>query len=214
MFILFAAAVNTVLFRYSGQDDILLGVPVADRDMPELPPLIGFLLGTHVLRTKLEASCTFRELLLRVRQAVVDLYAHRAPPFDQVVAALQPERDLSHSPVFQVMLNWRDRDDQPHFIGFPGMVCESLLAHAQTSKFDLTIVLTDATERIFADLEYSTDLFDEARMERLIGHLHVLLEAAIDDADQRLAELPLLTAEERQRLLAEWTEDEEDEVYS
>jgi non-ribosomal peptide synthetase component F len=202
------------MYRYTMQDDILIGIPIADREQPELRPLIGFLLDTHVLRVDLRGNPTFRELLVRVQQCVVGVYSHRAPPFDQVVAALQPVRDLSYSPVFQVMLNWRDRDDQPQFIGFPGLVSEPLLAHAGISKFDLTLVLTDEGSKILAEIEFCTDLFHEARIERLVGHLHVLLESAVANADQRLSELPLLTSAERQELLSGWRMDEADDVYS
>ena len=124
LFTLFAAALDTLLYRYTGQEDVLLGIPLADRDRPELQSLIGFLLHTHVLRTRLSGDLNFRELLLRVQKGVLDLYAHRSPPFDQVVSKIQPERTLSHSPLFQVMLNWRDRDQQPSFIGLDGLEVE------------------------------------------------------------------------------------------
>lgn len=214
LFTVFAAALNTLMYRYTAQEDILIGIPIADRELPELRPLIGFLLDTHVLRTRLTGDDSFQELLARVRQGVAEVYSHRAAPFDQVVAALQPQRDLSHAPVFQVMLNWRDRDDQPQFIGFPGLVSEPLLAHSATAKFDLTIVLTDAGSRILAEIEYSTDLFDESRIGRLVGHLQTLLEAAVANPSQKLTELPLLTQAERELLLSGWTMDEDDEVYS
>ncbi len=132
LFTAFAAALNTVMHRYTGKDDILVGIPIADRERPELRPLIGFLLDTHVLRTDLTGNPKFRELM--VQQGVADVYSHRAPPFDRVVAAVQPVRNMSHSPFFQVMLNWRDRDDQPQFIGLPGLLTEPLLAHSRISN--------------------------------------------------------------------------------
>ena len=101
---------------------------------------------------------------------MLDLYAHRAPPFDQVVSEVQPERNLSYSPLFQVMLNWRDRDQQLSFIGLEGLEVKSLLAETRTSKFDLTMMLTDDEDEIDLEMEYSTDLFDEARIERMVGH--------------------------------------------
>ena len=109
------------MHRYTGQDDILIGIPIAARERPELRPVIGFLVDTHVLRTDLSGDPTFRALLAEVQQNVANVYSHRAVPFDQVVSALQPERNLSYAPVIQVMLNWRDRDDLPQFIGLPGM---------------------------------------------------------------------------------------------
>ena len=107
---MFAAALNALCYRYTGKEDILLGIPITDRDRKELQSVIGFLLHTHVLRTELSADMTFRNLLARVQKRVLRLHLHRAVPFDQVVRRLQPERDLSYSPLFQVMLSWRDRD--------------------------------------------------------------------------------------------------------
>jgi acyl-CoA synthetase (AMP-forming)/AMP-acid ligase II len=214
LFTVFAAGFTAVMHRYTGQDDILLGVPTADRERPELRPLIGFLLDTHVLRAELSGDPTFRELMARVQRGVADLYSHRAVPFDQVVAALRPDRNPSYSPMFQVMLNWRDRDDQPQFIGLSGLVTEPLLAQPKTAKFDLTLVLTDEGDKIYIEVEYSTDLFDEHRIERLVGHLQTLLEGAATDVEQRLSELPLLTSDEQRQLLLEWAVEQADEdVY-
>ena len=130
LFTIFAAALDALLYRYTGSEDILLGIPLADRDHQELQSVIGFLLHTHVLRTRLSADMTFRELLSRVQKAVLDLYIHRSAPFDQIVRKLQPERNLSYSPLFQVMLNWRDRDQQLPSLGWRAWI-ESLMAAAQ-----------------------------------------------------------------------------------
>jgi amino acid adenylation domain-containing protein len=211
LFTIFAAGLKTLLYRYTNQDDILVGIPIADRDRPEVQPLIGCLIDTQVLRTNLSGNLTFKELLARVQRCVADAYSHRAVPFDQVVAAVQPERNLSYSPLFQVLLIWRDRDDLPHFIGLPGLASESLLTNPKVAKFDLTFVLCELGDGIDLDIEYSTDLFDEARIERMAGHLRTLLEATITDSDQRLAELPLLTSVERHQLLSERNEVRADE---
>ena len=206
LFTVFAAALNTLLHRYTGQDDILVGIPIADRDRPELQPLIGFLIDTHVLRTDLGGNPTFRELMARVQQSVARVYSHRAAPFDQVVAALQPERNLSYSPLFQVMLNWRDRDDIPQSIGLPGTTAEPLLAHSQVSKFDLCFHVIDGGDSFEWEMEYSTDLFDDIRIERMVGHLGMLLKGAVANPGQRLAEFPLLTSAERKQILYEWND--------
>ncbi len=206
LFTIFAAGLNTLLHRYTNQDDILVGIPIADRERPEVQPLIGCLLDTQVLRTQLGGNLTFRELLARVQKSVASAYTHRAAPFDQIVASVQRERDLSYTPLFQVLLIWRDHNDLPHAIGLPGLASESLLAHPEISKFDLTFILSDVGDSIDLDIEYSTDLFDEARIERMAGHLRTLLEAAITDANQSLAELPLLTNPERLQLLSERSE--------
>ena len=202
LFTVFTAALDTLLYRYTGQEDILVGIPLADRDRPELQSMIGFLLHTHVLRTQLSGDLSFRELLARVQKGVLDLYAHRSPPFDQVVSRVQPRRNLSYSPLFQVVLNWRDRDQQLSFIGLEGLEVESLLAESRTSKFDLTLMLTDEGDSIDLQMEYSTDLFDDARIERMVEHLRTLLEGAVTNPEQRLADLPLLTSAERHQLLA------------
>jgi len=206
LFTVFAGAFSTVMHRYTGQDEILVGVPIAARERPELRPLIGFLIDTHVLRTDLSGNPTFRELMGHVQQNVAHVYSHRDVPFDQVVSALKPERNQSCSPLVQVMLNWRDRDDQPQFIGLPGVVTEALLAQPKIAKFDLTLTLTDTGNEILLETEYSTDLFDEERIERLTGHLRTLLEGVVADVEQRVTELPLLTAPERERLLGDWNE--------
>jgi acyl-CoA synthetase (AMP-forming)/AMP-acid ligase II len=206
LFTFFAAALNALFYRYTGQEDILLGIPLADRDRPELQALIGFLLHTHVLRTQFSGDFSFRELLLKVQGGVLDLYAHRSPPFDQVVSRVQPRRDPSYSPLFQVMINWRDRDQQPSFIGLDGLEVESLLAESETSKFDLTFMLTDGGDVIWLEVEYSTDLFGEERIDRMVGHFLTILDGAAANSAQPLAELPLLTAAERDQLLIGWNE--------
>ena len=147
---------------------------------------------------------TFRELLGRVQKAALDLYLHRAVPFDQVVRKIHPERNLSYSPLFQVMLNWRDRDQMFSFIGLEGLTVESLLAESRTSKFDLTLFATDCGDEIWLDMEYSTDLFDDDRIARMFGHYQALLESIVTDPDQRLHELRLLTDAERQQLVVEF----------
>lgn len=210
LFTLFTAALDVLLYRYTGQDHILLGIPLADRDRPELQSVVGFLLHTHVLRMHLSGDITFRELLTRVQRGVLDLYAHRAAPFDQVVNRIHPERNLSHSPLFQVMINWRDRDQQLSFIGMEGMLVESLLAESGTSKFDLTVMLTDDQDEISLEVEYSTDLFDDVRIMRMAGHYQTLLEGIVTDPDRKLSELPILTNSERHQLLVEWNQTQRD----
>src|SRR5271165_2306496 len=146
LFTVCAAALSTLLYRYTGQEDIPLGIPINDRERAEFQQLIGFLLHTQVLRTPLEPGMTFRALMARVQKAAIDMYLHRAAPFDQVVRRLRPERNRSYSPLFQVMLNWRDRDQMLSFIGLDRMTVESLLAESRTSKFDLTLFATDCGE--------------------------------------------------------------------
>ena len=207
LFTVFAAALNTLLYRYTGQGDILIGIPLADRDRVELQSMIGFLLHTHVLRTQLSGDLSFRELIVMVQRGVLDLYVHRSPPFDYVVNRIRPQRNLSYSPLFQVGLNWRDRDQQLSFIGLRGLEVESLLAETRTSKFDLSLMLTDGGESIDLEVEYSTDLFYEARIERMIEHFRTLLEGIASNPDARLSDLAMLTSVER-RQLVEWNRTE------
>jgi amino acid adenylation domain-containing protein len=206
LFNVFTAAFNSLMQRYTGQDDVLIGIPIADRDRPELQPMIGFFIDTHVLRTSLAGDPTFRDVLGRVQQGTVDVYTHKAMPFAQVVEAVKPPRNLSYSPLFQVMLNWRDRDAQFQFIGLPGLTVEPLLAQTQTSKFDLTIFLTDTADDIWMEIEYSTDLFNADRIERMAGHLRTILGAVAQNPEQKIASLPLLTEAEQAGLLRKWND--------
>ena len=204
LFTVFAAAFNALVYRYTGSEDIPLGVPIGDRERPELRSIIGFLLHTHVLRTRFSGDMKYRDLLPVVQKGLLGLYSHREVPFDQVVSRISPERSLSHSPLFQVMVNWRDGDQQLSRIGLDGLVVESLLAEAGTSKFDLTLILTDDESEVWLEAEYNADLFDDDRIARMFGHYQTLLEAVAADPDRRLAELPLLTEAERRQLLVEW----------
>jgi amino acid adenylation domain-containing protein len=204
LFTTLAAVLNVLLYRYTGKEDLLLGIPIADRDLPEMQPLIGFLLHTQVLRTKLSAAMTFRELLSHVQDEVLGLYLHRAVPFDLVVNKIRPKRSVSYSPLFQIMLNWRDRDQMLSVIGLEGLKVESLLSESRTSKFDLLLFATDFGDQISLEMEYSTDLFNEDRIRRMLGHYQVLLESVVANPDLSLNEIPILTDRERQQLLIEW----------
>ena len=206
MFTLFTAALDALLYRYTGQEDILLGIPIADRERPELQSVIGFLVHTCVLRTKLRGDMTFRELLARVQEGMLELYRHRAVPFDEIVRKLQMKRNQSYSPLFQVMINWRDRGLQLSFVGLEGLVVEPLLAESGTSKLDLTLCVIEGGDEIGLEVEYSTDLFDAASISRMFGHYQTLLKAVASAPDQRLSELPLMTAEEQRQLLVEWNQ--------
>jgi amino acid adenylation domain-containing protein len=204
LFNVFTAAWNALMQRYTGQDDVLIGIPIADRDRPELQPMIGFFIDTQALRTNLADDPSFREVLSRVQQSVVDVYSHKALPFAQVVDAVKPERNLSYTPLFQVMLNWRDRDAQFQFIGLPGVTIEPLLSQTHTSKFDITVFLTDTVDDIWMEVEYNTDLFNDDRIERMAGHLRTVLAAAAANPAQKIASLPVLTEAERDELLHKW----------
>ncbi len=206
LFNVFAAAIDVLLYRYSGEEDIVVGLPLSKRDRPELQSVFGFFLHTHVLRTELCGDMSFVDLLGAVQKGTLDLYAHRSPPFDHVVRAAQPPRSASYSPLFQVMLNWRDKDQLLEFIGLEGLEVESLVSESATSKFDLTFVVTDAGDVFWVDVEYCTDLYEESRIERMFGHLVTILEGVLADPEQAICEAPMLTFAERQQLLMDWGE--------
>ncbi len=161
--------------------------------------MIGFLLHMQVLRTAVDDDMTFSSLVSRVQKGTVDMFSHRAVPFDLVVRELDHERNLAYSPLFQVMLNWRDKEQELAFIGLEGLKIESLLAEARTAKFDLTFMITDEGEQFVLEMEYSTDLFNEDRIDRMVGHYFTLLEAAAAKPESKVGQLPLLTAPEREQ---------------
>jgi amino acid adenylation domain-containing protein len=210
LFTVFTAALSTLLYRLTGADDVLIGVPLADRDRTELQSVFGFFLHTHVLRTRLHAGETVRELLASMQRSLLELYSHREAPFDQVVTKLRPERSLSHAPLFQVMIIWRDKDQQLPYIGLDGLEVESLLAETRTSKFDLTLLVTDFEQELWLEAEYNTDLFDETTIQRWLNHYVTLLSAMAEDAARTIYTLPLLTEQERERLALKWNDTQAD----
>jgi len=204
LFMVLLAALNTLFARYTGQTDILIGSPIANRTRPELESLIGFFVNTLVLRTHWEHPITFREMLAQVRQTTLDAYAHQDLPFEQLVAALQPERNLSTTPFFQVMLvlqNVPQRTPELH-----GLKLEPWPLQETTAKFDLTLYCIEHTQGLEIRLEYNTDLFDAATIERLVGHLQTVLNVMSEDPEQFIANFPLLSADELHQITVEWND--------
>ncbi len=206
LFMTLTAAFKTLLYRYTGQDDIVLGVPIANRDAAELSSLFGFLIDFQALRTDLSGNPTFRELLGRVREGLLDVQDHRAIPFDKVVELLRPRRDPSRAPLFQTMLIWKDRGVQMQFIELEGLTVSHLAAHTRAAKYDLTLYLTDAGDEIWLEVEYCTDLFSADMIGRLVGHFQTLLDGIVANPEERLDALPLLTSAECQQVLVEWND--------
>ncbi|MGD0044817.1 MAG: condensation domain-containing protein, partial [Isosphaeraceae bacterium] len=206
LFMTLTAAFKTLLFRYTGQDDVVLGVPIANRDRPELTSLFGFLIDFQALRTDLSGNPTFRELLGRVREGLLDVQDHRAIPFDKVVELLRPRRDPSRAPLFQTMLIWKDCAVQMQFIELEGLTVSHLAAHTRAAKYDLTLYLTDAGDEIWLEVEYCTDLFSADMIARLVGHFQTLLDGIVANPEERLDSLPLLTSAECQQVLVEWND--------
>jgi amino acid adenylation domain-containing protein len=197
------AAFQTLLHRYSGQEDVCVGSPVAGRTRPELEGLIGFFVNTLVLRGDLSGDPTFRELLGRAREVCLGAYAHQDLPFELLVEALQPQRDLSRTPLFQVMFILQNTPLPS--LDLPGLSLSPLEADSGTAKFDLLLALAETEQGLAGNLEYNTDLFEAATARRLLGHFRNLLEAAVADPARRLSELPLLTEAERRQVLGEWS---------
>ncbi|HZI03090.1 MAG TPA: amino acid adenylation domain-containing protein, partial [Archangium sp.] len=203
-FMTLLAATQVLLHRYSGQEDFALGTPVAGREQHGLEGLIGFFINTLVLRARPRASLTFRELLAQVKASTLESFAHQEVPFEKLVEVLQPQRDLSRSPLFQVMVIYQQGLELAR--AMPGVTLRPLEVESRTSRFDLSLSFTDGAEELSVSFEYNTDLYDEATVTRLAGHLQVLLEGLVARPEQRLAELPLLPSAERQRLLVEWND--------
>ena len=204
LFVTLLAAFKVLLHRYTGQDDMLVGAPIANRNRPETEGLIGFFVNTLVMRTDLSCDPTFRELLRRVQDTAVGAYANQDLPFEKLVEVLNPHRDTSRSPLFQVMLSMLNTPAQP--LALHGLQHSRAWIDSGTSRFDLTLYVLEEAGGLTCTFEYNTDLFNADRIDRMFGHLQVLLESVIADPSQRLSELPLLTSEERHRLLTEWND--------
>jgi amino acid adenylation domain-containing protein/non-ribosomal peptide synthase protein (TIGR01720 family) len=201
-FMTLLAAFQVLLGRYSGQDDICVGSPIAGRRVAELEGLIGFFVNTLVLRSRLAPRATFRELVRQVREITLDAYAHQDLPFEQLVEELRPERNMSTAPLFQVMFVVQNAPVS--FLRVPGLKLRPLDVETSTARFDLTLQFAEGPEGWAGSLEYNTDLFDAGTVARLATHFQVLLAAALTASDTRLESLPLLTDAERQQVLVDW----------
>jgi amino acid adenylation domain-containing protein/non-ribosomal peptide synthase protein (TIGR01720 family) len=202
LFMTLLAAFQTLLYRYTSQDDISVGSPIANRNRSETQGLIGFFVNTLVMRTDLSGDPSFQELLSRVQQVALGAYAYEDLPFEQLVEELQPERNLSHQPLFQVMFVLQD--DPMEDLTLPGLILRQLQLDSGTAKFDLTLYMVDSEPGLTGSLEYNTDLFDAATITRMLGHFSTLLEGIVANPNQRLSDLPLLTEAETQQLLVDW----------
>ncbi|RKH11913.1 amino acid adenylation domain-containing protein, partial [Corallococcus sp. CA053C] len=202
-FMLLLAAFQTQLHRYTGQTDLCMGTAIAGRNRAELRDLIGLFFNLVVMRTDLSGDPSFRVLLGRARETALGAYAHQEAPFDQVVELLRPERSQRHSPLFQVLFVLQGEPGTPRL---PGLKSSLVDVHTGTSAYELSLLLNDTAEGFTGALEYNTDLFDAATAERMVGHLHTLLEGLVAAPDRRLSELPLLAAAERQRVLRDWNQ--------
>jgi amino acid adenylation domain-containing protein/non-ribosomal peptide synthase protein (TIGR01720 family) len=206
LFMTLLAAFQTLLWRYTGQEDILVGSPIANRNRAEIEGLIGFFVNTLVLRTNLAGNPSFEELLKRVREVALGAYAHQDLPFELLVEQLQPQRDLSHTPLFQVMFVLQNAPMS--VLELPGLTLSPVDSDSNTAKFDLTLSITETESGLVGNLEYNTDLFQENSIQRMAAHLQTLLSSIVVNPQQRLSELPLLTETEKHQLLEEWNNTE------
>ena len=203
-FMILLAAFQVLLYRYTGQEDVVVGSPTANRRRPEVEGLIGFFVNTLVLRADLTGKPSFTELLFHVRDVCVGANANQDLPFEKLVQELQPERDKSRNPLFQVMFVLQNAT-RP-FSGIPGLRVEPLEVATTRSPFDLSLFLRERDGKYVGNLEYSTDLFDHGRIERMACHFQTLLEVIVKAPDQSIARLPILTEGERHRILVEWND--------
>ena len=201
-FMVLLAAFQVLLHRYSREEDIVVGVPVANRGRPEIDRLIGFFVNTLALRTDLSGDPSFREVLARVRQVCLGAYAHQEVPFERLVEELHPQRDLSRSPVFQVSFIFQNIPLPTFNVG--GLTMEPMEVESSTSRFDLELQVFDRPDGISGWFEYNSDLFDGATIERMSAHLELLVGGLVAAPEQAIARVPMLAADEEQRLLREW----------
>jgi amino acid adenylation domain-containing protein len=201
LFMKLLAAFKTLLYRYTGQTDLLVGTPIANRNNAETEALIGCFVNTLVLRSRLSDTLTVRELFNQIRETALNAYAHQDVPFDKVVEAIQPDRSLSRNPLFQA---WFSLNNAPMpALQLPGLTLRPIALDTGTVQLDLSLDMTETPQGLVGTVEYSTDLFTADTITRLLGHFQTLLEGMVANPDQRLVDLPLLTAAE-QDLLMQW----------
>ncbi|MCP4661861.1 MAG: AMP-binding protein, partial [bacterium] len=214
LFMTLLAAFQALLGRYTGQRDVAVGSPIANRNRAEIEGLLGFFVNTLVLRSDLSDAPTFRELVARVRDVALGAYAHQDLPFEKLVEELEPERNLSHNPLMQVLFVLQNAPVAPEARSnttiaspelAPGLRVELGGVASDQAKFDLTLALQEDEAGLIGEVEYNTDLFDATTIRRLVGHYRTLLEDVAADPERRVAELRWLSPPEEQQLLREWS---------
>ncbi len=204
LFMTLLAAFQTLLSRYSGQEEIIVGTPIAGRNRSETENLIGFFINTLVLRTDLTGNPSFSEMLRRVREVALGAYAHQEVPFEKLVEELQPDRDMSRTPLFQVMLVLQNAP-VVEVVKIQGLEVSGVAGESGTAKFDVTLSVSETPNgRLQSLWEYNTDLFGSETIGRMMRHFEVLLESVVRNPEQRISELQLLTPAEREQVLVEW----------
>ena len=208
LFMTLLAAYQTLLHRYTGQNDVVIGSPVAGRNLREVECLIGFFLNMLVLRTDLSGNPTFGELLARVREVCLEAYAHQDVPFEKLVEELRPERSLTHNPLFQATFTLQNTPRVP--IELDGKIAHDFDTGGAIARFDLHLFMIEEEDGLRGWMNYNTDLFNSETIARMVEHLQVLLEGIVADPDRCISDLPILTAAERHQLLVEWNDTKRD----
>jgi natural product biosynthesis luciferase-like monooxygenase protein/amino acid adenylation domain-containing protein len=204
LFMTLLAAFQALLARYSAQNFVTIGTPVAGRNFTQTEGLIGFFVNTLALCTDLSGDPTQSALLARVRKTVLGAYAHQDLPFEMLVEELQPARRLSHSPLFQVMFAFQNLPRES--LRLPGLNLEPVARESRSAKFDLTLMVSEVSGSLSGTFEYSADLFQAQTILRMVGHLNALLEGMATDSELRLSEFPLLSEAEQAQVLREWND--------
>ena len=202
LFMTLLAAWQTLLWRYTGQDDICVGTFIAGRNHAEIEGLIGFFINNLALRTNLAGNPRFMQLLERVRKVTLDAYAHQDVPFERILQELGWKHNPQITPLFQVMLILQNMPEP--LLEIPGLVIREDGEWSTRANFDLSLWVAEAQDQIHMDLQYNTDVFSSPTIQRMLKHLHALLQGIVDHPLQRLGDLPLLTAEEQRERLAQW----------
>ena len=208
LFMTLLAAFKTLLHRYTNQTDIVIAFPIANRRYVELEGLIGLFANTLLIRTVLSDDPTFLELLAHVRDGALGAYEHQDLPFEKLVQELQPERELSRNPLFQVMFQLRNYPSHP--VRIRNLTIEPFALNSGIAKFDLSLAMREDADGLSADMEFNADLFDGATIARMFGHLQTLLQSILADPGRRLSELQLLPDRERLQLVVDWNETSRD----
>jgi amino acid adenylation domain-containing protein len=206
LFMLLLAVWQTLLFRYTGDSDVRIGTPIANRNRRETEGLIGFFVNTLVIRSRVAGDLRFTELLKQVRDTALAAYAHQDVPFEKLVEELQPERSFSHAPLFQIMFQLQNAPVGA--LELTGLQLSPINLGGSNAKFDLTLQMQEANGQLLGFLEYATDLFDWATIKRMIGHYVQLLEGVVADREQTISKLPLLSEAEQEQLITGWNETE------
>ena len=208
LFAVLLAGFQAFLYRYSGQTDVIVGTPYADRNHPDSQPLIGYFLNTLPIRNQLEPGQSFRSSSRQVKQTLWEAYSHADVPFEKMVELVAKERESGHHPIFQVLFVLLEEATGP--LQFGEVKGDPVFSHSGTSKVDLTLEIQASGDEWVCQFEYATDLFDATSIERMAGHFQTLVSGIAENPDAKIESLPLLTESEQHQILVEWNQTRQD----